>query len=155
MVFKKSVFQPKSFHSTRYIIVFSGSQVNATQQPLRGQEVMRKSGDWSYVSFPNSKSPPLTPKMTPKRPLSMLPQTSVSNFPPKTGNLAGNLNQHLHQHQHQQPISLLESKVMASIIHNEATRSQKASPAGILSLSLFIWLKYFNLGIVLTTLLIA
>jgi len=42
-----------------------------------------------------------------------------------------NLNQHLHQHQHQ-PISLLESKVMASIIHNEATRSQKASPAGIL-----------------------
>jgi len=103
-----------------------GSQVNATQQPLRGQEVMRKSGDWSYVSFPNSKSPPLTPKMTPKRPLSMLPQTSVSNFPPKTGNLAGNLNQHLHQHQ---PISLLESKVMASIIHNEATRSQKASPA--------------------------
>ena len=68
-----------------YIIVFSGSQVNATQQPLRGQEVMRKSGDWSYVSFPNSKSPPLTPKMTPKRPLSMLPQTSVSSFPPKTG----------------------------------------------------------------------
>ena len=152
MVFKKFVFQPKTFHSSMCIIVFSGSQVNATQQPLRGQEVMRKSGDWSYVSFPNSKSPPLTPKMTPKRPLSMLPQTSVSNFPPKTGNLAGNLNQHLHQHQ---PISLLESKVMASIIHNEATRSQKASPAGILSLSLFIWLKYFNLGIVLTTLLIA
>ena len=141
MVFKKSVFQPKSFHSTRYIIVFSGSQVNATQQPLRGQEVMRKSGDWSYVSFPNSKSPPLTPKMTPKRPLSMLPQTSVSTSNQQhlqqTGNLAGNLNQHLHQHQHQ-PISLLESKVMASIIHNEATRSQKASPAGILSLSLFI-----------------
>ena len=127
MVFKKSVFQNHSIVVCMYIIVFSGSQVNATQQPLRGQEVMRKSGDWSYVSFPNSKSPPLTPKMTPKRPLSMLPQTSVSNFPPKTGNLAGNLNQ-------QQPISLLESKVMASIIHNEATRSQKASPAGKLLL---------------------
>ena len=118
-----------------YIIVFSGSQVNATQQPLRGQEVMRKSGDWSYVSFPNSKSPPLTPKMTPKRPLSMLPQTSVTSHQHhqlqhlQTGNLAGNLNQH-----QQQPISLLESKVMASIIHNEATRSQKASPAGKLLL---------------------
>ena len=88
---------------------------------------MRKSGDWSYVSFPNSKSPPLTPKMTPKRPLSMLPQTTTQHLQHQTGNLAGNLNQ-------QQPISLLESKVMASIIHNEATRSQKASPAGKLLL---------------------
>ena len=132
MVFKKFVFQPKTFHSSMCIIVFSGSQVNATQQPLRGQEVMRKSGDWSYVSFPNSKSPPLTPKMTPKRPLSMLPQTSTQHLQHQTGNLAGNLNQ-------QQPISLLESKVMASIIHNEATRSQKASPAGKLLLLLLFY----------------
>ena len=73
---------------------------------------MRKSGDWSYVSFPASKSPPVTPKLVPKRPLSMLPQTS---------HLAANLNQ---------PISLLESKVMASIIHNEANRGQHKSPAG-------------------------
>ena len=100
------------------IFVFPGQHSNQAHQPLRGHDVMRKSGDWSYVSFPTSKSPPLTPKMTPKRPLSMLPQTTH-----QLGNLAGNLN-------HNQPISLLESKVMASIIHNEATKSQKASPTG-------------------------
>jgi hypothetical protein len=74
------------------------------QPPNRGHEVMRKSGDWSYVSFPShTKSPPVTPKMTPKmRPLSLMQQ--------QTSRLT----------QQQQPVSLLESKVIASIIHNEA-----------------------------------
>ena len=60
-------------------------------------EAMRKSGDWSYVSFPSSKSPPVTPKLTSKRPLSLMQN-------------------------HHQPISLLETKVMASIIHNNQPR---------------------------------
>ena len=75
------------------------------QQP---QDLMRKSGDWSYVSFPSSKSPPVTPKLNPKRPLSLM--------------------------QHQQPISLLETKVMASIIHNETKRGQKSLEVRILPL---------------------
>ena len=66
-------------------------------------ELMRKSGDWSYVSFPNQggiRSPPVTPKMNVKRPLSLMQQ--------------------------HQPISLLETKVMASIIHNENKRGHKS-----------------------------
>ena len=81
----------------------SHGQQQHQQQP---QEMMRKSGDWSYVSFPSSKSPPVTPKLNPKRPLSLM--------------------------QHQQPISLLETKVMASIIHNETKRGQKSLEVGIL-----------------------
>ena len=74
------------------------SQGHVQQPPAGGQaEAMRKSGDWSYVSFPSSKSPPVTPKLTSKRPLSLMQN-------------------------HHQPISLLETKVMASIIHNNSQR---------------------------------
>lgn len=75
-------------------------QTPASMQ-MQQHELMRKSGDWSYVSFPaSSKSPPVTPKLSPKgRPLSLMQQ---------------------------QPISLLETKVMASIIHNESKRGQKS-----------------------------
>ena len=72
-------------------------------RPPQTGEMMRKSGDWSYVGFPTSKSPPVTPKFNPKgRPLSLM--------------------------QNQQPISLLETKVMASIINNEnKTKSGRKS----------------------------
>ena len=74
------------------------SRGHVSQQPPSQVEAMRKSGDWSYVSFPaSSKSPPVTPKMTSKRPLSLM-----------------------QNHLHHQPISLLETKVMASIIHNNS-----------------------------------
>ena len=74
------------------------SRGHVNQQPPSQVEAMRKSGDWSYVSFPaSSKSPPVTPKMTSKRPLSLM-----------------------QNHLHHQPISLLETKVMASIIHNNS-----------------------------------
>ena len=91
---------PARGHNLRNVqppVAPSNGQQLHHQQP---QEMMRKSGDWSYVSFPSSKSPPVTPKLNPKRPLSLM--------------------------QHQQPISLLETKVMASIIHNETKRGQKS-----------------------------
>jgi hypothetical protein len=78
---------------------------------LQQPQPMRKSGDWSYVSFPAaasaSKSPAVTPKLGPKRPLSLM-QTASEDVC-------------------QQPISLLETKVMASIIHNESKRGQRVS----------------------------
>ena len=84
------VGSPARGHHVRGAVPQPGHQIG-------GREVMRKSGDWSYVGFPSSKSPPVTPKLNTKRPLScMQPQ--------------------------QQPISLLETKVMASIIHNESKR---------------------------------
>lgn len=77
------------------------TQHQPASMQMQQHELMRKSGDWSYVSFPaSSKSPPVTPKLSPKgRPLSLMQQ---------------------------QPISLLETKVMASIIHNESKRGQKS-----------------------------
>ena len=82
-----------------------GGIPNSHQILNQNAELMRKSGDWSYVSFPTAgtgsscKSPPVTPKMNTKRPLSLMQN---------------------------QPISLLETKVMASIIHNESKRGQKS-----------------------------
>ena len=75
----------------------SRGHVTQPQAASNAVEAMRKSGDWSYVSFPSSKSPPVTPKLTSKRPLSLMQN-------------------------HHQPISLLETKVMASIIHNNTPR---------------------------------
>ncbi len=81
---------------------------------------MRKSGDWSYVGFPGSdglniSSVSSTPSKN-KRP------SPISENPPASNNA------------YRQPGSLLESKVIASIMQNEGTsRSAHASPSRPLS----------------------
>ena len=99
------------------------SRGHVQQPPASSQvEAMRKSGDWSYVSFPSSKSPPVTPKMTSKRPLSLMQNHQL----------------------HHQPISLLETKVMASIIHNNSRERGGGHEVRIYGLLYEFWGQLFN-----------
>ena len=74
---------------------------------------MRKSGDWSYVSFPAQ----MNGLPTGHAPLSLTPTRRA--IPEELVSPGGGLSQ---------PTSLLESKVIASIIQNETSRSAHGSP---------------------------
>lgn len=86
---------------------------------------MRKSGDWSYVSFPhqNQQQQGLTPVNG--APIANNGSSPFHNGFSGSGGGPASMQQQGQQHERMilspQPTSLLESKVLASIIQNEKT----------------------------------